>query len=52
MVLFDKWDMEPGVTGVLVFFLLNMKRGYEERQRRGWPPMPASVWWVLVNVAG
>ena len=53
---FDKWGqdslMQPGITDVLVFFLLNMDREYEEGLWRDWPPIPRAARWAMVNVAG
>lgn len=53
---FDKWGqdslMQPGITDVLVFFLLNMDRDYEEGIWRDWPPIPTPARWAITNVAG
>lgn len=52
---FNKWGqaslMEPGISDVLVFFLLNLDRDHEEGMWRHWPPIPAPVRWALTNVA-
>ncbi|KAJ2983681.1 hypothetical protein NQ176_g520 [Zarea fungicola] len=53
---FAKWGerslTEPGVTDVLVFFLLNLDREHEDGLWKNWPPIPEPVRWAMVNVAG
>jgi hypothetical protein len=40
-----------GVTDVMPFFLFNYDSEYEDGIWASWPPIPAPVRWVIVNVA-
>ena len=40
-----------GMTDVLPFFLFNFDAEFEEGTWRNWPPIPAPVRWVLLNIA-
>jgi hypothetical protein len=45
---------KAGTWDVVPFFLLNLDRtdGFENGRWANWPPMPAPIRWMLVNVMG
>lgn len=53
---FERWGgnaiMKGGITDVVVFFLRNLDRTYEDGRWEHWPPIPAPVKWMLVNGVG
>ncbi|KAL1966602.1 hypothetical protein VTN77DRAFT_4013 [Rasamsonia byssochlamydoides] len=55
--IFAKWGKSTmmrtgGLTDVVPFLFLNFDRTAEEGLWANWPPMPAPIRWMLVNVGG
>jgi len=53
---FAQWGkssiMRAGLTDVVPFLFLNFDRTAEDGMWANWPPMPAPIRWLLVNVGG
>ncbi|KAL1848571.1 hypothetical protein Plec18167_002193 [Paecilomyces lecythidis] len=53
---FAQWGkssiMRAGLTDVVPFLFLNFDRTAEDGKWANWPPMPAPIRWMLVNVGG
>lgn len=43
---------KAGMTDVVPFALLNLDRTFEDGMWANWPPMPAPIRWMMVNVFG
>jgi hypothetical protein len=54
--IFAKWGkstmMKAGLMDVVPFLFLNFDRTAEDGLWANWPPMPAPIRWMLVNVGG
>lgn len=51
---FEKWGgdsiMRGGFTDVMMFFLFNLDRTYEDGLWAHWPPIPGPIRWSMTNL--